>query len=56
MAPHQALAHWRDVIPQGLIVAEAIALVLRLPARANITELVIKPTHLRSVDAELQKE
>ena len=37
-------------------VAEAIALVLRLPARAAITELVIKPTHLRSVDAELQKE
>jgi NADP-dependent 3-hydroxy acid dehydrogenase YdfG len=37
-------------------VAEAIALVLRLPARAAITELVIKPTHLRSVEAELQKE
>ena len=37
-------------------VAETIAFVLRLPARATVTELVIKPTHLRSVDAELQKE
>ena len=37
-------------------VAEAIAFVLRLPARATVTELVIRPTVQRSVEAELEKE
>jgi NADP-dependent 3-hydroxy acid dehydrogenase YdfG len=36
-------------------VAEAIALVLRLPARATITELVIMPTRLRNAEPEMEK-
>ena len=37
-------------------VAEAIVFVLRLPARATVTELVIKPTHLRNAEPELEKD
>jgi NADP-dependent 3-hydroxy acid dehydrogenase YdfG len=37
-------------------VAEAIAFVLRMPERAAISELVIKPTHLRNAEPELEKD
>lgn len=37
-------------------VAETIAFVLRLPARATITELVIRPAVQRSAEAEAEKE
>ena len=52
--PPDAEARATMLMPED--VAEAIALVLRLPARANVTELVLRPTHQRKVDAELQKE
>ena len=52
--PPDAEARATMLMPED--VAEAIALVLRLPARATVTELVIKPTLLRSIDAELEKE
>jgi NADP-dependent 3-hydroxy acid dehydrogenase YdfG len=37
-------------------VAQAIVFVLRLPARATITELVIRPTVHRNAEAEAEKE
>ena len=52
--PPDAEARATMLMPED--VAEAIALVLRLPARASVTELVLRPTQQRSVDAELQKE
>jgi NADP-dependent 3-hydroxy acid dehydrogenase YdfG len=37
-------------------VAQTIAFVLRLPARATITELVIRPAAQRSAEAEMERE
>jgi NADP-dependent 3-hydroxy acid dehydrogenase YdfG len=36
-------------------VAQAIAFVLRMPARATISELVIKPTRQRNAETELEE-
>jgi len=37
-------------------VAEAITFILRMPARATVSELVIRPTMVRSVEPELEKD
>jgi NADP-dependent 3-hydroxy acid dehydrogenase YdfG len=56
LRPHPPDADARSTMLAPEDVAQAILFVLRLPARATISELVIKPTLLRSVEAELEAE
>jgi NADP-dependent 3-hydroxy acid dehydrogenase YdfG len=56
LRPHPPTTDARSTMLAPEDVAEAILFVLRLPARATIPELVIKPTLVRSVEAELEEE
>jgi NADP-dependent 3-hydroxy acid dehydrogenase YdfG len=54
--PHPPTADARATMITAEDVAQAIAFVLRLPARATISELVIKPTWQRNAEPELEKD
>ena len=52
--PPDAKARATMLMPED--VAEAIVFILRMPARATVSELVIRPTLRRNAEAEVEKE
>jgi NADP-dependent 3-hydroxy acid dehydrogenase YdfG len=53
--PHPPASEARATMVTSEDVAQAIAFVLRMPARATISELVIKPTRQRNAETELEE-